>query len=205
MKQFLTILALFFITSNLYSQSKIQLISEFDAPQTKDELEANLFSGINKLKFHFEDPNLVLNKEYKIIIREYKNGKIHSEKVAINSKEEGHAKIGNDFKFTLMAQQVLDIEKIGFFFKNFMHKKTYKINKAFPDGTFELREITGDSNKIDVEIGKEIQIALITPPNENPNAGNLGYCEVAKGNIDVTAWHEKYKIPQFFLIYLQVD
>lgn len=48
-----------------------------------------------------------------------------------------------------------------------------------------LREVTGGDEKINFEIGKETQIALITPPNDNPNKGNLGYCEVSKGNIDV--------------------
>ena len=205
MKQFLTIISLFFIPLNLYSQNKIQLISEFNEPKTKDEFENDLFSGTNKLKFHFEDTDLVLNKDYKIIIKEYKNGKLHSKKVAVNTKEEGLPKIDKDFKFTLIAQQILDNEKIGFFFKNFMNKKIFKVNKKFQDGTFDLRDLTGNTNKIDFELGKEIQIALITPPNENPNAGNLGYCEVSKGNIDVNSWYIKYKIPQFFLIYLQVE
>jgi hypothetical protein len=78
MKQFLTIISLFFISLNLYAQTKIHLISEFNEPKTKDEFENDLFSGINKLKFYFEDTDLVLNKDYKIIIKEYKNGKLHA-------------------------------------------------------------------------------------------------------------------------------
>lgn len=68
-----------------------------------------------------------------------------------------------------------------------------------------LREVTGGDEKINFEIGKETQIALITPPNDNPDKGNLGYCEVSKGNIDVEKWYEKYKISEFFLIYLIVE
>jgi hypothetical protein len=55
--------------------------------------------------------------------------------------------------------------------------------------------VTGNTDKIDFEINKNIQIALIIPPNENPSAVNLGYCEVSKGNIDVKTWYKKYKIP----------
>ncbi len=110
MKQFLTIISLFFISLNLYSQTQIQLISDFNEPKTKDEFENDLFSGINKLKFYFEDSDLVLNKDYKIIIKEYKNGKLHSEIIAVNTKEEGLPKIDKDFKFTLIAQPILDNE-----------------------------------------------------------------------------------------------
>ena len=205
MKQFVLITSLFLISTNLYSQNKTHLISEYNNSQTKEEFENDLFSGINKLKFHFENIDSVINKDYKLVIKEYKNGKLHSEKQVINTKEEGLPKIDKDFKFTLIAQQVLDNEKIGFFFNNFMNKQIFKVNKDFPDGTFDLRDLTGNTSKIDFEIGKEIQIALITPPNSNPKAGNLGYCEVSKGNIDVNSWYAKYKIPQFFLIYLQVE
>ena len=205
MKKSLLIIFLFLISTNLFSQSKTQLISEYSNSQTKDEFESNLFFGINKLKFYFENINPVLDKDYKLIIKEYKKGKLHSEKIVLNTKEEKLPKIDKNFKFTLFAQQVLDNEKIAFFFNNFMNKQIYKVNKDFPDGTFDLRDLTGNTNKIDFEIGKEIQIALITPPNNNSNIGNLGYCEVSKGSIDVNSWYAKYKIPQFFLIYLQVE
>ena len=55
------------------------------------------------------------------------------------------------------------------------------------------------------KIGKEIQIGLITPPNDNPEKGNLGYCEVSKGNIDVDKWYKQYKISEFFLLYLIIE
>ncbi len=69
-----------------------------------------------------------------------------------------------------------------------------------------LRDVCGnESDKIDFELGKENQIALITPPNDNPDNGDLGYCEVSRGNIDVDEWYEKYKISEFFLIYLIIE
>ena len=158
MKQFLTIISLFFISLNLYSQTQIQLISDFNEPKTKDEFENDLFSGINKLKFYFEDSDLVLNKDYKIIIKEYKNGKLHSEIIAVNTKEEGLPKIDKDFKFTLIAQQILDNEKIGFFFKNFMNKKIFKVNQIFPDGTFDLRDLSGNTIKLILNLGKKFKL-----------------------------------------------
>lgn len=50
MKQFLTIISLFFISLNLYSQTQIQLISEFNEPKTKDKFENDLFSRITDTK-----------------------------------------------------------------------------------------------------------------------------------------------------------
>ena len=205
MKRIIIITTLFLVSLNLFSQDKIELISTYNEAQTKDEFENDLFAGVNKLRYHFENVNAVLNKDYKILIKEYQKGKLYSEKVVINTKDEGLPKIDNDFKFTLIAQHILDNEKIGFFFKNFMNKKIYKISKTFPDGTFDLRDLTGNTNKIDFVTGTEVQIALITPPNENPKAGNLGYCEVSKGNIDISSWYKKYRIPQFFLIYMIVE
>ena len=55
MKQFVLITSLFLISTNLYSQNKTHLISEYNNSQTKEEFENDLFSGINKLKFHFEN------------------------------------------------------------------------------------------------------------------------------------------------------
>ena len=205
MEKTFTLLFFIFLSLQLQSQSKIQLLSELVNPKSQEEFESNLFQGINKLKFQFESPEIAVGKNYKIIIREFKNGKLGSEKTVINTKEENLPKIDKEFKFTVVAQQLLNNEKIGFFFNNFMNKQIYNVDTIFPDGTFDLRDVTGNTSKIDFEFGKEIQIALITPPNENPKAGNLGYCEVSKGNINVESWFKKYRIPQFFLIYLVVE
>ncbi len=202
------LLTLTLITLSTYSQEeKIQMITKNDNPEFgSNDFILNNFQGIEKLNISFSNSEKLKDKNFKIIIRKYKNGKIEIEKNVIDTKAEELPKIGKNFYFSILSQHILQNEKIGFFFPNFMNKQIFDINKKFKDGTFSLRNVCGDeSDKIDFELGKEIQIALITPPNDNPNKGNLGYCEVSKGNIDVEKWYEQYKISEFFLIYLIIE
>lgn len=202
----LLLITLILTSITTYSQEeKIQMISKFDYPEDNREYIMENFLGIDKLDFSFTNSEKLIGKNFKITLRKYKNGKIEIEKIVINTKGEGLPTIKKDFKFSLITQQILNNEKIAFFFPGFFNKQIFDVNKKFKDGTMLLREVTGGDEKINFEIGKETQIALITPPNDNPDKGNLGYCEVSKGNIDVEKWYEKYKISEFFLIYLIVE
>lgn len=202
----LLLITLILISITTYSQEeKIQMISKFDYPEDNREYVIGNFLGIDKLDFSFTNSEKLIGKNFKITLRKYKNGKIEIEKIVINTKGEGLPTIKKDFKFSLITQQILNNEKIAFFFPGFFNKQIFEVNKKFKDGTMLLREVTGGDEKINFEIGKETQIALITPPNDNPDKGNLGYCEVSKGNIDVEKWYEKYKISEFFLIYIIVE
>lgn len=202
----LLLITLILTSITTYSQEeKIQMISKFDYPEDNREYVMGNFLGIDKLDFSFTNSEKLIGKNFKITLRKYKNGKIEIEKIVINTKVEGLPTIKKDFKFSLITQQILNNEKIAFFFPGFFNKQIFEVNKKFKDGTMLLREVTGGDEKINFEIGKETQIALITPPNDNPDKGNLGYCEVSKGNIDVEKWYEKYKISEFFLIYLIVE
>lgn len=202
----LLLITLILTSITTYSQEeKTQMISKFDYPEDNREYVMGNFLGIDKLDFSFTNSEKLIGKNFKITLRKYKNGKIEIEKIVINTKGEGLPTIKKDFKFSLITQQILNNEKIAFFFPGFFNKQIFEVNKKFKDGTMLLREVTGGDEKINFEIGKETQIALITPPNDNPDKGNLGYCEVSKGNIDVEKWYEKYKISEFFLIYLIVE
>jgi site-specific DNA-cytosine methylase len=207
MKRRLVILLTFFVLSIYGQEEKIEMISKFDSYEFGSrEFIIENFQGIEKLNISFANSEIFLGKNFKIIIRKYKNGKIEIEKNVIDTKNEGLPKIGKNFNFSIVSQHILQNEKIAFYFPNFFNKQIFEINKKFKDGTFLLRDVCGnESEKIDFEVGKETQIALITPPNNNPSKGNLGYCEVSKGNIDVVKWYEKYKISEFFLLYLIIE
>jgi hypothetical protein len=204
-KKILLLTLTFFSLSTYSQEEKIQMISKFDYSEDNREYVMENFLGIDELDFSFTNSEKLIGKNFKITLRKYKNGKIEIEKIVINTKGEGLPTIKKDFKFSLITQQILNNEKIAFFFPGFFNKQIFEVNKKFKDGTMLLREVTGGDEKINFEIGKETQIALITPPNDNPNKGNLGYCEVSKGNIDVEKWYDKYKISEFFLIYLIIE
>ena len=202
----LLLLTLTLISLSTYSQDeKIQLISKFDYSEHNRENVMENFLGIQKLDFSFTNSDKLIGKNFKITLRKYKKGKIEIEKIVINTKEERSPTIGKDFKFSLITQQILNNEKIAFFFSAFYNKQIFEVNKKFKDGTMLTREVTAGDEKINFEIGNETQIALITPPNDDPSKGDLGYCEVSKGNIDVAEWYDKYKLSEFFLIYLTIE
>ena len=204
----LLLISIILTSITTYSQEeKIQIISKFDTPEfgSKEFIIQN-FQGIEKLNISFSNSEKLIDKNYKITIRKYKNGKIEIEKNVIDSKKYGDPKIGKNFNFSIVSQHILNNEKIGFFFPGFFNKQIFDINKKFKDGSFLLRNVCGNAtDALDFELGKETQIALITPPNDNPDKGDLGYCEVSKGNIDVEKWYAQYKISEFFLIYLIVE
>ena len=202
----LLLITLSLISITTYSQDeKIQMISKFDYSEDNREYVMENFLGIEKLDFSFTNSEKLIGKNFKITLRKYKKGGIEIEKIVINTKGEGLPTIRKDFKFSLITQQILNNEKIAFFFPGFFNKQIFEVKKKFKDGTMLLREVTGGDEKINFEIGNETQIALITPPNDDPSKGNLGYCEVSKGNIDVAEWYDKYKISEFFLIYLTIE
>lgn len=207
MKKTLILLHMFILISVNAQNEKIAMISKYDNPEfgSKQFIIEN-FQGIEKLNISFTNSEKLIGKDFKIVVRKYVKGKLNIEKIIIDTKKEESPKISKNFNFSIVTQHILQNEKIGFFFPNFFNKQIFEINKRFKDGTFLLRDVCGnESEKVDFEIGKETQIALITPPNDNPDKGNLGYCEVSKGNIDVEKWYDKYKISEFFLIYLTVE
>lgn len=207
MKKTLILLHMFILISVNAQNEKIAMMSKYDNPEfgSKQFIIEN-FQGIEKLNISFTNSEKLIGKDFKIVVRKYVKGKLNIEKIIIDTKKEESPKISKNFNFSIVTQHILQNEKIGFFFPNFFNKQIFEINKRFKDGTFLLRDVCGnESEKVDFEIGKETQIALITPPNDNPDKGNLGYCEVSKGNIDVEKWYDKYKISEFFLIYLTVE
>lgn len=207
MKKILILLHTFIIISVNAQNEKIEMISKYDnAEFGSKQFVIENFQGIEKLNISFTNSEKLIGKDFKIVVRKYVKGKLDNEKIIIDTKKEESPKISKNFNFSIVTQHILQNEKIGFFFPNFFNKQIFEINKRFKDGTFLLRDVCGnESEKVDFEIGKETQIALITPPNDNPDKGNLGYCEVSKGNIEVEKWYDKYKIAEFFLIYLIIE
>ena len=112
----LLLISLILTSITTYSQEeKIQMISKFDTPEfgSKEFIIQN-FQGIEKLNISFSNSEKLKDKNYKITIRKYKNGKIEIEKNVIDSKKYGDPKIGKNFNFSIVSQHILNNEKIGF-------------------------------------------------------------------------------------------
>ncbi|PID29716.1 MAG: hypothetical protein CSB55_01465 [Candidatus Cloacimonadota bacterium] len=189
----------------LQAQERFELKADYDFPKENEEIQMNYFQGIEKLKFSLNenDKKYLNGKDYILIIKEYQDGKLFKESIVADTEKERLPKIDSDFQFSLIAQNILNYEKIGFFFPKFMNKKIFAVKSKFKDGDFSLRKIN-IAEGIEFELNKPFQIALITPPNRDPDKGYLGYCEISQGEIDVEKWYAKYKISQFFLIYMEI-
>ena len=207
MKRLILILTLIFGSLISQAQEKFELKADYDFPKESKDLQMNYFQGIEKLKFSLNenDKKSLNGKNYRLIIKEYQNGKLFNELVVLDTEKERLPKIDTTFQFSLITQNILNYEKIGFFFPRFLNKKIFDVKSEFKDGDFSLRKINVSTDGIEFELKKPFQIALITPPNRDPSKGNLGYCEVSQGGIEIESWYAKYKIPQFFLIYMEIE
>ena len=189
---------------------KNEIISKYDNGDFgSNEFFLNSFEGISKVDYSFVNNENLVGKDFKIVIRKYKKGKLEFETVFIDTKTEKMPKIKNEFYFSVFSKQTKGQQKIMFTFPNmgFFNRKTFNINEDFEDATFDYRDLVSNSfnGKKPFEFGKEIQIGLITPPNNNDDNGQLGYCEVTRSEIEIESWYNQYKISEFFLIYLVIE
>jgi hypothetical protein len=189
---------------------KVEMISKLDNGDFgSKEFFLNSFEGINKVDYSFANNENIVGKDFKIIIRKYNKGKLEFEKIVVDTKAEEMPKIESEFHFSVFSKQTRGQQKIMIAFPTmrFFYRKTFELNKKFEDGIYDYRELVDDSNtgKKTFEFGKEIQLGLITPPNDNPKNGQLGYCEVTKSEIIIDEWYKKYQISEFFIIYLKIE
>ena len=191
-------------------EQKNEIISKYDNGDFgSNEFFLNSFEGISKVDYSFVNNENLVGKDFKIVIRKYKKGKLELETVYIDTKTEKMPKIKNEFYFSVFSKQTKGQQKIMFTFPNmgFFNRKTFNIDEDFEDATFDYRDLVSNSfnGKKTFEFGKEIQIGLITPPNNNDDNGQLGYCEVTRSEIEIESWDNQYKISEFFLIYLVIE
>lgn len=191
-------------------EQKNEIISKYDNGDFgSNEFFLNSFEGISKVDYSFVNNENLVGKDFKIVIRKYKKGKLELETVYIDTKTEKMPKIKNEFYFSVFSKQTKGQQKIMFTFPNmgFFNRKTFNISEDFEDATFDYRDLVSNSfnGKKTFEFGKEIQIGLITPPNNNDDNGHLGYCEVTRSEIEIESWYNQYKISEFFLIYLVIE
>ena len=189
---------------------KVEMISKLDNGDFgSKEFFFNSFEGINKVDYSFANNENIIGKDFKIVIRKYNKGKLEFEKIVVDTKADEMPKIEREFNFSVFSKQTRGQQKIMIAFPTmrFFYRKTFELNKKFEDGIYDYRELVDDSNtgKKIFELGKEIQLGLITPPNDNPNNGQLGYCEVTKSEIIIDEWYKKYQISEFFIIYLKIE
>jgi hypothetical protein len=128
---------------------KNEIISKYDNGDFgSNEFFLNSFEGITKVDYSFVNNEKLTGKDFKIVIRKYKKGKLEFETILIDTKTEKMTKIKNEFYFSVFSKQTTGQQKIMFRFSTmgFFNRKIFNIDKGFEDGTFDYRDLVSISD-----------------------------------------------------------
>ena len=157
------------------------------------------FEGIALDKFEFTGKQLV-GKDFDFKVKEFKNGKLVSTTVIMDSKEDEYFKIKKDtFRFKILTKVGDDKKfKIQIAFGGFTSKKlTFGLFDK--NGLYTIKTFLGGKTEMNLPAtGKFYIMSLITPTLHKDKSSS--YCEVAQSGLDPEKLNEKYNIPHYFLI-----
>lgn len=178
--------------------------------ETKHELNFNdlqhimYFEGISNQKFSIKSDSLK-GKNYQIIIKEFKLGKLSKTDVVFNSKEDEYFRIKTDsLSFAVLTKMSeLSYFKIQFQFDGFSSDRKYSVNPTEKD-KFTLKSFFGPKTQLPVNLkGLNYFLTYMMPYVRKDKSE--AYCEVAQSGIDPEKLYDQYKIPHYFLIAIQFE
>ena len=220
MKRLRTILLIGFLifpTISIFSQTDSTTIY-YRGIENDDLISICRLSDIQIQKIFCKD-TLLRGKVFNIIIREYKKGKVCSEKnLNIKAEKEQIPMVVNGD--TMMY--VIDyVDKTGFgestdsltmTFAGALNKNKFKLNIEYPGmsisqilkgkNNYSLRLANSCSDdEIRVPINTEYPIFAYTPPFDTGSSLS-SYCLL--GEEDVHDWYNKFKVKHYYVIYVEI-
>ncbi len=178
--------------------------------QTKHGLDLNdlqhilYFEGISNEKFNIKSDSLK-GKNYQIIIKEFKEGKLTKTDTVFNSKEDEYFRIKTDSLSFAVLTKMSDLNhfKIQFQFDGFSSDRKYPVSPAQKD-KFTLKSFFGPKSELPINLnGMNYFLAYMTPYVRKDKSE--AYCEVAQSGIDPEKLYDKYKIPHYFLTAIRFE
>ena len=169
---------------------------KYDSP---DILSILRFEGIDFDKISFAGEDLK-GKFFVISIKEFTNGKLAKEQVALDSTELGDlGRIKNNtFSFQVLSKRTSEnTAKFQFQFERFSNEKEFKIGETYKG--FVMKNFLGATNETSVPVNERVYIMTYMMPYMKPD-GSGAYCEVAQSGVNPEEFGIKYKIPTYFLI-----
>jgi hypothetical protein len=167
--------------------------------ENRDLQSMMAFEGIALDKFEFSGKQLI-GKDYDFKIKEFKDGKLISTTLIMDSKEDEYFKIKRDtFRFKMLTKVGDDKKfKIEIGFGGFTSKKL-TFNLFDKNGRYVMKSFLGGKSEMNVPIkGKFYIMSLITPSLHKD--GSSSYCEVAQSGVNPEKLNEKFNVPHYFLI-----
>lgn len=195
-----------FISSLTFAQN-IKVTSNYGS-ENKDVQDLISFENIFFNKLNFQSENLK-GKFYKIVLDEFRNGKLVKTSVLFDGSEADIFKIDNDKLSLKFAFKLSDGKLKTFVIGNtasgqgFYSKKFY--SKLYNDeDDYALKNFFGSKEEISLDINKVNAIfAIITPTIHKDGSGS--YCEVAQSDVAPEKLGEKFKIPHYFLVTIKFN
>lgn len=178
------------------SDIKLQFSYKYDS---QDILSVLRFEGINFDKVSFAGENLI-DKHFVISIKEFTNGKLAKQTVAIDSNELGDlGKIkSNSFSFKVLSKRTPgNTAKFQFQFDRFSSEKEFKVGEKL-DG-FVMKNFLGAKTETAIPVNESAYIMTYMMPYDHKD-GSKSYCEVAQSGINPEEFGVKFAIPTYFLI-----
>lgn len=187
---------LIFNTSFSQDSTKMRITG---GSENRDLQSMMAFEGIALDKFEFSGKQLI-GKDYDFKVKEFKNGKLVSTTILMDSKEDEYFKIKKDtFRFKMLTKVGDDKKfKIEIAFGGFTSKKlTFDLFEK--NGLYVMKTFLGGKTEMKLPAtGKFYIMSLITPTLHKDKSSS--YCEVAQSGLDPEKLNEKYNIPHYFLI-----
>lgn len=189
---------LLLISSVFAVESNIKMTFGYGT-DSADLLSILRFENIDLYKVSFKGSDLK-DKHFKITIKEFTDGKLVNEKVALDSKELGDLGIikSDTFSFRTLSRRTLDnTAKFQFQFDRFHNEQVFKINENYKG--FVMKSFLGANPEMPMPVNESKYFLTFMMPYMKPD-GSGAYCEVAQSGANPEEFGLKYKIPTYFLI-----
>ena len=191
----------------LYGQtenSELKMISKY---AENEELSDILwFEEIDYFKIKFVGGEELKNKSYCIRVKEFKDGILTMDTIAIDTKKMGIERFEtiNDtiLSLNVIAKQTLDNKlKIMFKFPAFVATREYET--IITEDNYSLRNLA-DESKLPIKYNESFYLLAYILPYHMGN-GYKSYCEVGQNGKDVENWGTKFGIKHYLLFEMKIE
>ncbi|MDQ8003670.1 MAG: hypothetical protein REI64_02655 [Pedobacter sp.] len=203
MKNLILIVLLFILGSSSYAQTTATITSKRGL-NFKDLQHILYFEGISLEKFNIKSADLK-GKNFQIIIKEYIKGTLTKIDTVFNSREDEYFRIKSDsLNFAVLTKMTdKNYFKIHFQFDGFSSARKYHVTPETAE-KFTLKNFFGAKPQLPIVFSKLNYVLAYMTPYVRPDKSEA-YCEVAQSEINPEKLHEKYKLPHYFLIGINIE
>ena len=196
-------LAICLLASAGYSQTDATI--EVDrASRPADLQQLMYFEGIGLERLKIRSPELK-GKNFSILIKEFKNGKLTRTETAFNSKEDEYFRIKSDtLEFSVLSKMSDTSEfKLQFQFPGYSAARKFSVDPRNKD-TFALKNFFGPKTQLPIDLKGTNYFLAYMMPYVRPDKSSA-YCEVAQAGLDPEKLYDTYKIPHYFLAAIKFE